>query len=82
MEKLIRQNPLLSPSSIPSGTSVTNLVSTPLISPMNSPQNPPSRNISSSHPGETNEVIVYPSSVSLRVCINMKVFIFPFIYIL
>jgi len=81
MEKLVQKNPLVSPSSSsnPSGTGVTNLLSTPLsplltTSPMNSSQShpppPPSRNSPSSRLSETSEVIVYPSSVSLRVCIK------------
>jgi hypothetical protein len=84
MEKLVQKNPLVSPSSSsnPSGTGVTNLLSTPLsplltTSPMNSSQShppPPSRNSPSPRLSETSEVIVYPSSVSLRVCIKLENF--------
>jgi len=72
MEQLIQQNPLLSPSSSnPSGTDVTNPISTPLspplsTSPIISTQFRPARS------SETSEVLVYPSSVSLRVCMNKK----------
>jgi hypothetical protein len=88
MEKLVQQNPLVSPpSSSPSGTGVTNLHSTPFpfsppssTSPINSTQSrPPPRNIPSPRMSETSEVIVYPSSVSLRVCINTQFFFFSHI---
>ncbi len=79
MEKFVQQNPLVSPSS-------TNLLSTPLspplsTSPLNSTQSrPPPRNSASPRLSETSEVIVYPSSVSLRVCINKKLcFYFLFV---
>jgi hypothetical protein len=80
MEKLVQQNPLASPStsSNPSGTGGTNPLSTPLsplltTSPMNSSPSR-TRNCPSPRLSETSEVIVYPSSISLRVCINKKSF--------
>ena len=80
MDKLVQQNPLLSPpSSNPSGTAISNLISTPLsppsrTSPIHSAQSHPTQNSASSRLSETSEVVVYPSSVSLRVCINKKRF--------
>lgn len=76
MEKFIQQNPLISPSSSsnPSGTSVTNLLSTPLSPPLSTPPLNSSQSRPLPHLSETSEVIVYPSSVSLRVCINKKHF--------
>lgn len=85
MDKLIQQNPLVSPppssSSNPSGTGVIHHLSTPLSpsSPLNSsqthPPHSPSQIYTSPRLAETSEVIVYPSSVSLRVCINKKHFL-------
>jgi hypothetical protein len=81
MEKFVQQNPLVSSSS--GGTGVTNPISTPLItSPINSTESSshlPPRNFTSPRSSETSEVIVYPSSVSLRVCINNLFFFFVFL---
>ena len=79
MEHFIAHNPLASPPSNTSSTSepsgghgVTNLASTPL-SPSSAMRSPrPQRDLTSPRLSETAEVTVYPSSVSLRVCINMK----------
>lgn len=78
MEHLMAQNPLASPplntssTSEPSGHGITNLGSTPL-SPSSAIHSPrPQRDLTSPRLSETAEVTVYPSSVSLRVCINMK----------
>jgi hypothetical protein len=85
MEKLIQQNPFaspLSPLSNPSGIGVRNLLSTPLSpSPIHSTQPPaPPRNCTSPRSSETSEVVVYPSSVSLRVCIHKNIFLASLTY--
>jgi hypothetical protein len=84
MDKLIQQNPLLSPpSSNPSGTDATNPPLSPL-SPSTSTQTRPPPPIIGTPPrvSETSEVVVYPSSVSLRVSINKKTFFFFKIFVL
>ena len=94
MDRLVQQNPLLSPLSSPNPavSGVVNLLSTPLSPPMSTtPLNisqsrpvPSNRNCTSPRLSETNEVIVYPSSVSLRVCINKRMSFFfsfsPYMY--
>jgi len=91
MEPYIRQNPLTSPLSQSSPTSipgVSNLSSTPLspplvASPIPSPQfSHFQRNLTSPRPSETTQVTVYPSSVSLRVRINAKKNSFFFLHFL
>lgn len=79
MDKLVQENPLLSPISSPNANTsgVANLLSTPLSPPLHTSQQshsyPTNQNNTSPRLSETNEVIVYPSSVSLRVCINKTV---------
>ena len=77
MEQFLQQNPLVSPPS-QSSPGITNLGSTPLSPPSvpssnNSSQSShPPRDPTPRRPSETTQVTVYPSSVSLRVCINKK----------
>lgn len=84
MDRFVQENPLLSPLSSPkpAASGVGNLLSTPLSPPMSTSQSrpvPSNRNCTSPRLSETNEVIVYPSSVSLRVCINKRMsFFFSF----
>jgi hypothetical protein len=63
MEKLVQQNPLVSSPLSP-------------LSPITSTQTHsiPPKNGKSPRLSETSEVVVYPSSVSLRVSINKKIF--------
>ncbi|CAF2421997.1 unnamed protein product [Rotaria sp. Silwood2] len=76
MHRLIQQNPFISPqsqTSIPDEKGVLSLISTPLSPPlvtstMHSVQSPPPPPKTSMSPrsSETSEVVVYPSSVSLK----------------
>ena len=81
MKKITEQNPLISSPSKPLSASENDMMhlisassSSPLgLSTMTSDQSPP-RNFILSGQTETNEVVVYPSSVSLKVCINKRIF--------
>ena len=77
MEKLVTKNPLVSPPTPhSSGPGIANIVSTPLSPASNNRTHPPvspSKNPHPTHPSSTSEVVIYPSSVSLRVCFNMKI---------
>ena len=89
MQKSAEQNPLISfplkrsSTSSPGENDMMHLISASSSPPLHLPtmissqsSPPPPRNFISPHQTETNEVVVYPSSVSLKVCINKKEFFF------
>ncbi|CAF3366132.1 unnamed protein product [Rotaria sp. Silwood1] len=79
MHRLIQQNPLISPytqssqTSIGDGKGASSLISTPLLPPLTTSTMPfvqsplpPPKTCTPSRSSETNEVVIYPSSISLK----------------